>query len=48
MQLTDEDITRAAKEVSRAIIDSLPDPADCKHEFSERFHEKMAVLLKEA
>lgn len=42
--LTDEQIGQAAAEVEQAILDQLPDPADCHHEFSDEFKRKMNEL----
>jgi len=42
--ISDEELTKAADELVQAIADSLPNPGDCKHEFSEQFAQKMQKL----
>lgn len=42
---TDEELKRAAEEVDEAILDQLPDPADCHHDFSPEFEQKMAATI---
>jgi len=44
-KLTDEMIAKAVIEYDRALMASLPDPRECKHEFSETFEQKMAELI---
>lgn len=44
-KITDEMMAQAAAEVEQAILDKLPDPADCKHEFSPEFEQKMAAVV---
>lgn len=44
MKITDEMLAQAAKEVDEAILNQLPDPAECKHEFAPEFYRKMAEL----
>ena len=46
MKITDEMLAQAAEEVDEAILDQLPDPADCKHEFSPEFEQKMATVCR--
>lgn len=46
MKITDKMLAQAAKEVDEAILDQLPDPADCKHEFSPEFEQKMAAVCR--
>lgn len=43
--ITDEMIAAAAAELNEAMINSLPDPNDCKHEFSKKFERKMDKLI---
>ena len=38
-------IAKAVIEYDRALMASLPDPRECKHEFSETFEQKMAELI---
>lgn len=45
MKITDEMLAQAAAEVDMAILDQLPDPADCRHEFSPEFEQKMAAMV---
>lgn len=44
--VTREMLERAALEVDQAILDSLPNPADCHHEFSPEFERKMIEIMK--
>lgn len=44
-ELTDEMLAQAAAEVDMAILDQLPDPADCHHDFSPEFERKMAAVV---
>lgn len=41
-------LKRASAEADQAIIDSLPSPADCTHEFSQTFQRKMRRILHKA
>ena len=43
--ISDEMLKKATAEADQAIRDSLPAPAECKHEFSHRFKEKCAALF---
>lgn len=43
--ITDEMIAEAAEELNEAMINSLPDPHECKHQFSKRFEVKMEKLI---
>lgn len=43
--ITDEMLREAAFEVDRAMMDSLPDPDQCDHEFSPAFEAKMKKLI---
>ena len=44
--ITDEMIAEAAAELNQALIDSLPDPRDCKHHFSKKFERKMKIMIQ--
>lgn len=45
---TDAELKLAAAEVRGAMLDAMPSPAECEHEFSPEFEEKMrAVLARE-
>lgn len=46
--ISDEELTHAAKLVGKALHDSLPAPEDCKHEFSAAFQQNIEMLKKEA
>lgn len=51
MKLTDEQLRERLHKLDAAILASLPDPKDCKHEFSPEFERKMEqlfLLAKEA
>lgn len=43
--ITDEMIAEAAAELNEAVINSLPDPHECKHQFSRKFERKMEKLI---
>lgn len=43
--ITDEMIAEAAAELNEAMIKSLPDPHECKHQFSKKFERKMDRLI---
>lgn len=43
--ITDEMIAEAAAELNEALIKSLPDPHECKHQFSKKFERKMDKLI---
>lgn len=43
--ITDEMIAEAAAELNQAVVDSLPDPCECKHQFSKKFERKMEKLI---
>ena len=45
MKITDEMMAQAAEEVDMAILAQLPDPAECRHEFSPEFEKKTAALV---
>lgn len=45
MKITDEMLQEAAAKVSMAMLDTLPKPEDCEHNFSPQFHRKMRKLL---
>lgn len=46
--ISDEELTRAAKLVGKALHDSLPAPEDCKHEFSLAFQQNMEIIKRNA
>jgi hypothetical protein len=43
--ITDEMLAEAAAELNEALINSLPDPHECKHQFSKKFERKMEKLI---
>lgn len=43
--LSDEALKQAAASVRRAMLDSLPSPEECEHEFSPAFRDKMKKLI---
>lgn len=43
--LSDEALKQAAASVRRAMLDSLPSPAECEHAFSPAFRDKMKKLI---
>ena len=43
--LSEELLKQAAEELALAILDSLPKPEQCQHQFSEKFERKMQMLL---
>ena len=45
---TDEAISRAAFEVDMAILDALPEPIECKHDFSASFERQIQKLIQKA
>lgn len=42
----DEELARAAEEAASALAESLPDPADCQHEISPEFEEKISKICR--
>lgn len=46
--ISEQEFLRALEEVDNAIAASLPDPAECVHEFSPRFQRKMRALRRRA
>ena len=42
--ISEDALRRAAREADRALVDSLPDPADCAHTFSPGFQRRMTRL----
>lgn len=48
MILTEERLTQAILAYDTALMDSLPDPRDCDHVFSEAFERKMKKLIRRA
>lgn len=43
--LSEELLKQAAEELALAMIESLPKPEQCQHQFSEKFESKMQMLL---
>ena len=43
--LSEELLKQAAEELALALIESLPKPEQCQHQFSEKFESKMQMLL---
>ena len=43
--LSEELLKQAAEELALALIESLPEPEQCQHQFSETFESKMQLLL---
>ena len=43
--LSGELLKQAAEELALALIESLPEPEQCQHQFSEDFESKMQLLL---
>ena len=43
--LPEELLKQAAEELAHAMIESLPEPEQCQHQFSEKFESKMQMLL---
>ena len=43
--LSEELLKQAAEELALAMLDSLPKPEQCQHQFSEKFERKMQILL---
>jgi len=46
LNITDEMLQEAAAKVSLAMLDDLPKPEDCEHNFSPQFHRNMRKLLR--
>lgn len=44
--ITDEMLRAAAAEANQAILDSLPLPKDCVHQFSPQFERKMKRIIR--
>jgi hypothetical protein len=44
---SDKDLQLAAGKVRSALLESLPAPSDCTHEFSDSFLEKMEVVVQQ-
>ncbi len=42
--LSEELLKQAAEELAFALIESLPEPEQCQHQFSEKFESKMQLL----
>lgn len=43
--LSEELLKQAVEELALALIDRLPEPEKCQHQFSEKFECKMQMLL---
>ena len=43
--LSEEILKQAAEELAVALNESLPEPEQCQHQFSEEFESKMQLLL---
>lgn len=43
--ISDDDLRKAARMVRDSMLESLPGPSECEHEFSQDFYEKMEKLL---
>ena len=43
--LSEELLKQASEELALALIESLPEPEQCQHQFSEEFESKMQLLL---
>ena len=43
--LSEELLKQEAEEPALALTDSLPEPEQCQHQFSEEFESKMQLLL---
>ncbi|MGM9890778.1 MAG: hypothetical protein ACI317_08195 [Floccifex porci] len=43
--LSEELLKQVAEELALALIESLPEPEQCQHQFSEKFESKMQFLL---
>lgn len=43
--LSEELLKQAAEELALVLIESLPEPEQCQHRFSEMFERKMQLLL---
>ena len=43
--LSEELLKQASEELALALIESLPKPEECQHQFSEEFERKMQLLL---
>ena len=43
--LSEELLKQAAEELALALNESLPNPEQCQHQFSEEFERKMQFLL---
>ena len=42
--LSEELLKQAVEELAHAMIESLPEPEQCQHQFSEEFESKMQLL----
>ena len=43
--LSEEKLKQAAEELAFALVESLPKPEQCQHQFSEKLEAKMQLLL---
>lgn len=46
--ISEERLQEAAKAVSRAMLDGLPEPEDCQHDFSPEFERNMEKLIRKS
>ena len=46
--ISEEQLRLAAQRAGKALVDSLPDPEDCHHEFSPEFERKMQRLIRKS
>lgn len=46
--ITDKMLAEAAAELNATMLDSLPDPAECRHTFSKHFERKMKRIIRRA
>ena len=42
---SEDALKQAAEELALAMIESLPEPEQCPHQFSERFEQKMQAFF---
>ena len=42
---SEDALKQAADELALAMIESLPEPEQCQHQFSERFEQKMQAFF---
>lgn len=46
--ISEEKLRRAAEQHIRTLADSLPEPEECRHEFSRQFEQKMEKVIRRA